>query len=248
VRPPACRAAVCQCARSIRVTNRVCPSHGLSAPCVRPQCLRLVSLSHGASRCVCVLATCCFSRRGLSAAACRLPRRAACRSAFDWPRAVTVRRCTRRSESGFASADTLQCSCYRRRPRPRVSIWNPHHLDKTRRFRISRYIPVYTGMRFLYRLVLAYTAIYQTGMVYTCIYCIKEMMVFQSLGLCFPVESCMYTLPTYSKTHPGASSAKQSMFYPVELKLGTYMYIQVYTFMIKYIKVYTAISSGILPT
>jgi hypothetical protein len=53
----------------------------------------------------------------------------------------------------------------------------------------------------------------------------------------------MYTLPTYSKTHPAASSAKLSMFYAVELKLGTYMYIQVYTFIIKYItgKVYTAI-------
>ena len=67
------------------------------------------------------------------------------------------------------------------------------------------------------------------------------MMGFQSLGLCFPVESCMCTLPTYSTTHPGASSAKRSMFYPVDLKLGTYMYIKVYTFMIKYIKVYTAI-------
>ncbi len=71
------------------------------------------------------------------------------------------------------------------------------------------------------------------------------MMVFQSLGLCFPVESCMCTLPTYSTTHPGASSAKRSMFYAVELKLGhgTYMYIQVYTFRItsKYIKIYTAI-------
>ena len=69
------------------------------------------------------------------------------------------------------------------------------------------------------------------------------MMVFQSLGLCFLVESCLYTLPTYSTTHPGASSAKRSMFYPVELKLGTYMYIQVYTFMIKYTKVYTPIYS-----
>ena len=122
-------------------------------------------------------------------------------------------------------------------------IWNPHHLDKTIRFRISRYIPVYPGMRFSYRLVPAYTAIYQTGMVYTFIYCIKEMMVFLSLGLCFPVESCLYTLPTYSTTHSGASSAKQSMFYPVELKLGTYMYIQVYTFMIMYTKVYTPIYS-----
>ncbi len=27
------------------------------------------------------------------------------------------------------------------------AIWNLHHLDKTRRFRILRYIPVYTGMR-----------------------------------------------------------------------------------------------------
>ena len=69
------------------------------------------------------------------------------------------------------------------------------------------------------------------------------MMGFQSLGLCFPVEACMYTLPTYSKTHPGASCAKRSMFYPVELKLGTYMYIQVYTFMIMYTKVYTPIYS-----
>ncbi len=120
------------------------------------------------------------------------------------------------------------------------NIWKPHHLDKTRRFRTLRYIPVYTGMRFSYWLVLVYTAIYQIGMVYTCIYGIKEMMVFQSLGLCFPVELCRYTLPTYSTTHPGAASAKQSMFYPVELKLGTYMYIQVYTFMIKYIEVYTS--------
>ncbi len=40
------------------------------------------------------------------------------------------------------------------------------------------------------------------------------------------------TLPTYSKTHPYASSAKRSMFWPVELKLGTYMYIEVYTSMI----------------
>ena len=69
------------------------------------------------------------------------------------------------------------------------------------------------------------------------------MMVFQSLGLCFLVESCLYTLPTYSTTLSGASSAKRSMFYPVELKLGTYMYIQVYTFMIKYTKVYTPIYS-----
>jgi hypothetical protein len=41
---------------------------------------------------------------------------------------------------------------------------------------------------------------------------IGQVMVFQSLGCCFPVKSCRYTLPTYSTTHPGASSAKQSMF------------------------------------
>ena len=57
------------------------------------------------------------------------------------------------------------------------------------------------------------------------------------------IQSCLYTLPTYSTTHPGASSAKRSMFYRVELKLGTYMYIQVYTFMIMYTKVYTPIYS-----
>ncbi len=134
-----------------------------------------------------------------------------------------------------APGQDVRCPEYPGRTRTRTdvrNIWEPHHLDKTRRFRTSMYIPVYTGMRFSYRLILVYTAIYQTGMVYTCIYGIKEMMVFQSLGLCFPVESCRYTLPTYSKTHPGASSAIQSMFSPVELKLGTFMYIQVYTFMI----------------
>jgi hypothetical protein len=67
-------------------------------------------------------------------------------------------------------------------------IWNLHHLDKTRQF--------------------VYTIIYQTGMVYTCIYGIKEMMAFQLFGCCFPVESCRYTLPTYSTKNPGASSAK----------------------------------------
>jgi hypothetical protein len=38
------------------------------------------------------------------------------------------------------------------------SIWNLHHLDKTRRFRTSRYKPVYTGMSVF---ILTYTGIYQ---------------------------------------------------------------------------------------
>jgi hypothetical protein len=72
-------------------------------------------------------------------------------------------------------------------------------------------------MRFSYRLVLAYTVIYQleTGMVYTCIYGHDQrnngFLLVYLLGLCFqvPVESCWYTLPTYSKTHSGAASAKR---------------------------------------
>jgi hypothetical protein len=37
-------------------------------------------------------------------------------------------------------------------------IWKPHHLDKTRRFRTLRYIPVYTGTRVF---ILFRTCIYQ---------------------------------------------------------------------------------------
>ena len=114
---------------------------------------------------------------------------------------------------------------------------------------IYRYIPVWV---IIYWLVPVYTSIYQTGTAYTCIYRSKEMMVFSSLGHCFLVKSCMYTLPTYSTTHPGASSTKQSMFSPVLYELGIYMHIKVYTSIHKctwrYILTYTLMYAQIKVT